>query len=37
MDVKELELQMLMEELSKYNGRATELISYYIPVRIRFN
>jgi len=31
MDVKELELQMLIEELSNYNGRATELISYYIP------
>jgi peptide chain release factor subunit 1 len=31
MDVKELELQMLMEELEKYEGRATELISYYIP------
>ncbi|MGC9079181.1 MAG: peptide chain release factor aRF-1 [Nanopusillaceae archaeon] len=31
MDIKELELNMLIEELEQYTGRATELISYYIP------
>ncbi|BBL45674.1 peptide chain release factor subunit 1 [Nanobdella aerobiophila] len=31
MDVKELELQMLIEELESYEGRATELVSYYVP------
>ncbi|HIP66933.1 MAG TPA: peptide chain release factor 1, partial [Candidatus Nanopusillus sp.] len=31
MDPKLLELQMLIEELEKIEGRGTELISYYIP------
>ncbi len=31
MDAKSLELQIQIEELEKYEGRGTELISYYIP------
>lgn len=31
MDIKKIELKMLIDELDSYEGRRTELITYYIP------